>query len=190
MKRIIVDLKFHVPTFMFMAFYFYSKHIISKDIAKIKQRFIRLFVPYIIWPILIFIFNNSFLSLIGKGQFKKYLTIQDLIQQLILGIKFHYVFWFQINIILLTFLFTIIYFCLNKNIQFILIIIEIVSYISQYSSFNYEFFSRYKFPHNRTLGCILEMLPISINGIIFSESKSSKMKSKKTIINYYFFYNI
>ena len=119
MKRIIVDLKFHVPTFMFMAFYFYSKHIISKDIAKIKQRFIRLFVPYIIWPILIFIFNNSFLSLIGKGQFKKYLTIQDLIQQLILGIKFHYVFWFQINIILLTFLFTIIYFCLNKNIQYL-----------------------------------------------------------------------
>ena len=50
---------FPVPTFMIMSFYFYYNVLKNKVIIKIKQRFQRILIPYIIWPILLFIFNNS-----------------------------------------------------------------------------------------------------------------------------------
>ena len=182
MYKIITGRRFHVPTFMFIAFYFYSKHIVSKDIQKIKLRLFRLFIPYIIWPIVILIFNNALLFLKWKSQFKRILTIRDLILQLFLGCKYHLVFWFQINIILLTFFFTILFFLLNKNIIFILIIIEIISYVLQYSDFNYIFFHRFKYPLYQSFGCISEMLPISINGIIFSGINFKTSKTKIIIV--------
>jgi fucose 4-O-acetylase-like acetyltransferase len=50
--------KFHVPIFMIMSFYFYYNTLNIKSIIKIKYRFQRISIPYIIWPFLLFICNN------------------------------------------------------------------------------------------------------------------------------------
>ena len=51
--------KFHVPAFMIISFYyFYYNTLKIKNIIKINQRFQRILIPYIIWPILIFISRN------------------------------------------------------------------------------------------------------------------------------------
>ena len=50
--------RFHVPTFMIMSFYFYYNTLKTKTIIKIKQRFQRISIPYIIWPTSTLIINN------------------------------------------------------------------------------------------------------------------------------------
>ena len=42
-------------TFFIMAFYFSYDSFISKNVKKIKDRFKRLLIPYILWPIIIYI---------------------------------------------------------------------------------------------------------------------------------------
>ena len=65
--------KFHVPTFMIMSFYFYYNTLKTKNIAKIKQRFQRILIPYIIWPIFILYLNNilQYLNYLGFLHIKK-----------------------------------------------------------------------------------------------------------------------
>jgi len=43
---------FHVPTFIFLSFYFYYPTIAKKDINKVISRFQRLLIPYILWPLI------------------------------------------------------------------------------------------------------------------------------------------
>lgn len=50
-------LPFYVPTFFLISFYFSYKTLISKDIKRIYLRFIRILIPYIVWPSLIWIMN-------------------------------------------------------------------------------------------------------------------------------------
>lgn len=59
----IVNSKFHVPCFMIISYYFYYKNLYNRNIEKIKSRFERLLLPYIIWPILVLIINNILLLL-------------------------------------------------------------------------------------------------------------------------------
>ena len=80
---------FPVPTFMIMSFYFYYNIIIKKDVIKIKQRFQRILIPYIVWPILLFIFNNYLFELKGFSLYNKKLFLNDFIVQLIFGQKYN-----------------------------------------------------------------------------------------------------
>ena len=52
----------HVPTFVFISFYFFYKNLSSRDISKIILRFQRLLIPYIIWPLIILIINFIFIK--------------------------------------------------------------------------------------------------------------------------------
>ena len=56
-KRIIKN-NMSVPIFFLMSFYFSHKLFLSKNVEKIKKRFERLLIPYIFWPIIIWILNN------------------------------------------------------------------------------------------------------------------------------------
>ena len=44
-------IKLHVPCFILISFFFSCKTITGRNIFKIKQRFIRLLIPYAIYPI-------------------------------------------------------------------------------------------------------------------------------------------
>ena len=74
-KKIILA-GFHVPTFIIISFYFYYRNLSTRNIIKIKLRFERLLIPYIIWPIILLIMNNlllliKFLIFILKKLYEK-----------------------------------------------------------------------------------------------------------------------
>ena len=50
--------KIHVPSFFNMSFYFNYKGLISKESNRNCKRFERLLIPYIFWPIIIYLINS------------------------------------------------------------------------------------------------------------------------------------
>ena len=59
-------LEFFVPTFFIISFYFSHKTFESKNINKLKERFKRILIPYIIWPIIFWLKYNFFNILYRK----------------------------------------------------------------------------------------------------------------------------
>jgi len=177
---------FHVPTFMIMSFYFYCNTLKAKDVIKIKQRFQRILIPYIIWPILIIILNNILFKLPKFHLYNKKLLLNDLVIQLIFGQKYHNIFYYQFNLIFLTILFTIISFLLNKSLVFILQISLIIAYISQYSYWNIYTFKKYSVIIKYSLGNILELLPFAVIGVILCHFNiTRKLKKFKGLAIFY-----
>ena len=157
--------KFHVPIFMLMSFYFYYNILKRKSIIKIKKRFLRIVFPYIIWPILFFIFNNILFKFFGFSQYNKKLSLKNLLLQLVFGLNFHLVFYYQFNLIILTILFTIISILFNTILIFIFQILLIISYVFQYSYLSYFIFNQYTRDVRHSLGNIFELLPFAVSGI-------------------------
>ena len=178
LKNIIKNKTFHVPTFFFISFYFLYKNLCERNINKIKFRFKRLLIPYLIWPVIVFIINNLFYLTFKYNRFGRLLYLNDLKIQLITGRKYIGVFWFQFNLIFFTLLFYIIAFLFKKNFLFILQTIGIISYILQYSEFNYIFFNKYKGTISRTLGYFCETVPIAVTSLSFSSINIIKKLEK------------
>ena len=168
LKNIIKIKIFHVPTFIFISFYFLYKNLCERNIHKIKFRFKRLLIPYFIWPIIVFIINNLFYQIFKFNRFGRFLSFNDLKIQLITGRKYINVLWFQFNLIFFTLLFFIISFLFKNNFLFILQTIGIFFYFLQYSDLNYIFFNKYKDTISRTLGYFCETAPIAITSLSFS----------------------
>ena len=157
--------KYHVPAFLIMSFYFLYKHISERNIPKMKQRFERLLIPYIIVPIIIWIFNNLLYIFHKFNRFGRKLTIRDLIKQIIIGRIFHRIFWYQFNLIFITLLFTIISFIFMKKFLIILNIFVFVSYILQYSGYHIKFFFNYSVSIRCSLGNTVEVMPSTVIGL-------------------------
>ena len=156
---------FHVPTFFVMSFYFLNIHISERKIPKMKQRFERLLIPYILLPIIIWIFNNLLYIFHKSNRFGHKLTFRDLINQIIIGNIFHRIFWYQFNLIFITLLFTIISFVFMKKYLAILHIFTLISYILQYTGYNLKLFIKYKESIKYSLGNIVEIIPFTVVGL-------------------------
>ena len=162
----IIQTKFHVPTFMFISIFFFQKILYNRNINKIRERFIRLLIPYIIWPSLTFIFNNLTFKIFDFNRFNRELTLIELIYQILFGNKFHGVLWFINILIILIFFFSINMLIFKKHYYFILIIIAIINIIFNYSYYNLKliiYTYRWSF-----LGRILGMFPIAVAALFFS----------------------
>jgi fucose 4-O-acetylase-like acetyltransferase len=156
--------KFHVPTFMIMSFYFYYNTLKAKNIPKMKQRIERIVIPYIIWPIFIFIFDHTLFKIYRFSLFTTLISLRDIIFQLIFGSNYHPIFYYQFILIILTLLFNIISFLFNKYLIFILQILLIVAYIFQYKYLN--LIIKQKYPkYFVSIGIIFELLLFSVVGI-------------------------
>ena len=59
LKKHFDEKMFHVPTFMLISFYFFYNYLQKRDNFKISQRFKRLLIPYIIWPFIYLVINNT-----------------------------------------------------------------------------------------------------------------------------------
>lgn len=173
----------HAPTFFIISFYFFYKSLISRNINKFRLRFQRLLIPYIVWPIIIFIINNILFYVFKKKLFK---TFKDLKNQLLTGHCFIPALWFQWDLIFETFLFIIIELLFHKYLIIILINIEIVSYFLQYSNYNYNFFEKLIFEQKFTFGRLIEILPYSISGLIIAHFELMKNLKKNKIKTLYF----
>jgi len=156
---------FHVPTFMIMSFFYYNNILKTRDIIKIEQRLQRISIPYILWPTFLFISNNILFLLFGFSQYNKKLILNDLVLQLIFGFNYHYIFYFQFILILLTILFTIISIIFKGSYIFNFQLLLILAYIIQYSYWSLYFLKPYPDSINISLGTIFELLPFAVAGV-------------------------
>lgn len=163
-----LGIRLHVPSFILISFFYSFRTFTKRNISKIKQRFERLLVPYFIFPILILLINNSFLTFWKFGFFGKIITLKDLIIQFIIGNKFILVFWFQFFLIWTTLLFIIISFLSKEKYLVILEQICILSYYLKYSKLNYTFFNQFKNVIRHNIGQFLEVLPLAISGSVIA----------------------
>ena len=173
---------FHVPNFLIISFYFFYDKLYLRNIKKIKIRFERLLIPYIIIPIIIFILNNFFFVINGKSLYGK-LTFFDLIKQLIFGARFHCNFWFQFYAIFLSTFFIIIALIFKNNFLFILQLILIICYALQYSALVFNYFITFKERAYQLMGVIVEAIPFAVTGLTLASYNSiNEIKEKKKII--------
>ena len=162
--------KFHIPGFTIISFYYLYNLISKRDIKKIKQRFVRLLIPFFIIPVLIWLFNNLIFEILQFNQFKRKLKIKELIMQLIIGHKYYHIFWYQFITIFITLLFFIISFIFKNNFLIIFQIIGIIAYFLQYSEYNLKFL-KYGLYIGYALGNIIEIIPFSVIGLSFGAIK-------------------
>ena len=164
--------RFHVPIFYIMSFYFCSNIFTSRSIGKIKQRFERILIPYLIWPLVIYILNNYIYH------YRKKITFYELTQQLLFGAPLIPTFWFQINLIIATFL-IVIFELLFKKFSFLFLLdLLIISFYFQYNNYNYYLFYNFSYYKKYSFGRFAEILPYCISGFIVSYLKISLFINK------------
>ena len=123
-------------TFFIIAFYFSYDLFSSKNITLIKRRFQRLLIPYIIWPMIIYICQKSHFII-------KYYELKILFYQFLIGNGIAIVFWFSYNLIFISLMLGIIIFIIKNNIVFLLIS-SIPIYLYNNSDYYIKFFLNYK----------------------------------------------
>ena len=145
-----------------MSFYFMQSNLLLLKMKIILNRFLRLLIPYIGWAFIIWKINHI-INIKFNKRFPDHFN--DLKQQLMWGRLYLSHMWFQWNLIAITFVFIIIIFIFRRHYLFIMQIILILSYASQYSGYylnnklvNYKYFNKI------TIAVLFESTPFSIIG--------------------------
>ena len=175
----------HVPSFFIMSFYFTCHNLLSLNPKKILNRFVRLLIPYIGWPIIILQINRKYNQ---KFRTKLPDSIEALKLQLYWGKGYIGQFWFQWDLMATTLLFLLIIFIFRKNCLFVLILILILFYYFQYSG---NYFQKYLPLQKNNIHTILrmfEMVPLGVTGFIIGYfniiNKINKYKFQTLVISY------
>ena len=162
--KIILDaIPIYYPTLFLIYFYFSYNHLSNKKIPEIRKRFLKLIVPYVVWPLFFYLLN----TLSTARRTKKY-TYQDLYTQLIIGRGIACVFWYQFNLIIINMIFCIIILLSKKRHLHILLSILITSYALEYFGVIEMLFMNYSDNVKRSVGRIFKMTAYSIIGYIIS----------------------
>lgn len=167
-----------VPVFMMMSFLLTAKIFLTKNPLSFKKRIYRLTVPLLGWGViyLLFYLGIQVVTGINISQSK---TITDYIRTALTG----HAMWYQIDLIVLSFVFFMIFYVFKKRIGIVLInCLLVVSLYLQYSGINYEIFNecqQYKY----ILGRLCEMLPYAVIGFDLAYfSVYQKAEKYRTII--------
>ena len=167
---------YHVPCFSLLSFYFSYNIFFYRSIIKLKKRLERLLIPYIIWPLFIFIINNII-------NHHNSISLYELKIQIILGRQFMVPLWYLFSMILLTIIFFILSNIFKKYFLFVLWLLSFFTYIIQYSGY-YKFLNEYKNNVKLPILDTLSILPLSVLGlsIVSSNLKHILTDNKKTIL--------
>jgi hypothetical protein len=171
-----------VPIFFIMSFFLCYKLFSLNDIKKIKLRFERLIIPYFLWPIIIWLFNNIFHFCLKKTM---KISLYALIIQILSGHNFVFVLWFQLNLIAITVLMFLIHKLFYKNALYILMNLLIISYFFQYSNINLKYFSQFPSYIGNSYGRLMESFPFCISGYILGSSGIINALKEKRIKSLY-----
>ena len=158
----ILHLKFHVPCFFFISFYFFFPIIRDKNIKKMKLRYIRLTVPFIFWPLIIYILNNILFIHLKKNRFGRMLSFKELYIQLITGRKFFIQLWFIFNLLFLSTFFYIFMYMGDYIFIILLDFFLIICYFIQYSDPNYYFYRQFNDCISHSVGHLIISFPIAV----------------------------
>jgi len=125
-----IGIHYYMPTFFIISFYFSYRTFCSRNISKLKERLLRILIPYIIWPSLFWIKYTVISSFNTK---KVTIVYKDLIYQLLIGKPILPVFWFQFCLIIWTIIFIILIFSFKKTYNYILSFILLLLLYLNYS---------------------------------------------------------
>ena len=182
--RKIVIYRFQVPCFFFISFYFLYSIISKRNIMKMKLRLERLLIPYIIYPLIVWIINNFMFFIFKFNRFNRYLNIKELKTHIIIarGISGLGILWFQFDLLFLTLIFFISSFLLKSKFLIFFQIILLICYLVQYNGINYRFFCQYTLNVQMSIGNLIETLPIAIGAFTFSSINIPRLILKNRII--------
>lgn len=173
---------FHVPTFFFLAFYFYYPMLSERNIIKITKRFQRLLIPYIFWPSI----KLALIKLPTKlFDFRKYklLTLKDLLKQFIIGLPVHGLFWFHFNLIFESLFFAIISFLFKSKFLQITHFFAIFFIYLHVSRIHFNYLNCFRRKYISNLESLIELSPLSIIGLSFGSI--NLLKKIKNIPSYF-----
>ena len=153
----------YYPTLFLIYFYFSYNHLSNKNLPQIQRRFIKLIIPYIIWPSTFFVLN----ALSTDRRTKQY-TFKDLFKQLIIGRGIACVFWYQLNLFIVNIIFCLIIFPAKKIHIYLLSFILLIAYTLEYFGIVEKLLEDYNDDIKRSIGRICKMLTYSIVGYIIS----------------------
>lgn len=131
--------------------------------------------------------NNIFYKFLNISLFSRYIPFILLKEQLIIGRIFFAQFWFLFNLLFFTIGFFIM--SLKSTIKTFLMInlfFSSLSYILQYSKYNYFFFDRYKDCVSHSVGHFVESFPIAITAFFFNNTDIVNNLKKRKIIIFFF----
>lgn len=173
-RFMIRGLPFYVPTFFLISFYFSYNLFTSKNIVKIKDRFIRILIPYTIWPIVLW-----FRDIIHKKKSFRLKYFKHIFLQLLIGFDFYPVFWFHFDLIVISIIFVIIIFSFYS---YYLIILKITFLL--FVIFNKEYEARLDgYKRNGSLKPLFRSFAFCATGFFLSFNKVlQKFSTKKYII--------
>ena len=153
------NLAYYVPLFMLISFYFSFNSLSSRKTEKIKQRLIRVLVPYMGYPILFWLYLNRYTIFKGKA------NIKNLYYQLLIGCGTNCHLWFLFNLLFLTLFYIIIVYFFKKHFFIVLIIIEIFCYSFHYSKYKTKFWNQFnKIPVRHSIAPIPNYFLFSLTG--------------------------
>ena len=181
----IVGIQYYVPTFFFISFYFSYRTYSSKNITKLKERLLRISIPYIIWPCIIWIKYNYINRNNEFGESNKY---KFLFYQLIIGKPFHPIFWFQFCLLFWSIALIIIIFTFKKTYNYIMIFLFLIILYFNYFGHTKKFFNNYKkiilWSVKELFNTILYMLSGFYFGSKFILERSSSNKLKIIFLSF------
>lgn len=174
----IIDLG--LTQFFIISFYFSYNSFTSKNINKIKERFKRLLIPYIIWPIIRYLLKALFKSNYGKKQSK------FLIKQILIGNGIYCIFWFNFHLIFISLVFTIIIFATTKYMDFIIFFGFLLFLISSLNIYH-QFCNEFKFILKFSIGKLINTYKLGLISFFLSSMKIIENKIAKNYLLFYIF---
>jgi len=181
LQKITIRLRFHVPTFLIISFYYLNNNLEKRKVDRIKERLKRLLIPYSVYPIIIYFVYNFLYIVFHLEELRR--SLYQLIIQFIVGRLLCSVLWFQLNLILITVLFYIIAFIFKTYYLPFLQILAILSYLLQFSNINYNYFKVYRDYIRYSVGYFAETLPIAVTGLSISSRDIINISKKNCLLN-------
>jgi len=135
-----------------------------------KLKLERLFIPYLIWPLFIWCFNNLLYLTIEKNRFGRMISFKELKLQIITGRMFFIQLWFIFNLLILSIFFFIISFLYGYIFMLILNLVSIICYLIQHFGDNYILYSQYKDCIAHSIGHLIISFPIAITAFTFNRN--------------------
>jgi fucose 4-O-acetylase-like acetyltransferase len=172
----------YISTFYLISYFFSYKALKLKNTNRIKSRIKRFLIPYIIWPTLIFLYNNIFcIFRINKNHIK----LKHLFIQLVTGKRIYNVFWFQCNLIFTFILFSIIALSIKRDIIFSMQLLGMIGYFYHLLHYYYKLFGTYLYEIRslfQDFGRVLFYSSIGITLASIVDIENLKKNRKKIII--------
>jgi len=162
-----------VPVFMVISFYLTGDVFLGKKQDKLLNRLCRLILPQLAWAVI----YTVIYSIMGKS-----FDWKGLLYLTFLGHgSSNDVMWFQVNLIIITAVFALIfYFCPKRTANILVGLLGAGALFLQYSGINARLFADFSYAAKYPLGRLSDMVPLACIGLFASEAKVYDLLKKKT----------